>query len=91
MAERPMSLQLASMDDLVQELASRNQHTVIGFRTIPVNGVNQVVEGFYVYGDFRMCQGLAQGLITHVDGMIVASRTRREEKMIEAPDEGEEE
>lgn len=85
-AERPMALQLCSMEDLIAELFARHEHVVIGFRFTPVDGVNEVREGIYQKGDFRTCQGLAMGIGLHVEAMIQASRMGREQHRTEGDD-----
>lgn len=70
-------LQLASTEELIRELLSRHQHTIIAFRTVPIEGVNDAMEGLYHHGDYRMCQGLAQGVIGKMERDIVAATDRR--------------
>lgn len=71
------SLQLLPTEALINELFKRYPHAIVAFRTIPVEGVNDAMEGQYMKGDYRMCQGLAQGIIGKAEREIVASIDRR--------------
>lgn len=77
-------IQLASTEDLIKELFSRFPHAIVAFRSIPVEGVNESMEGQYQHGDYRMCQGLASGIIGKIERDIVASvdrgRSREEQE-----------
>lgn len=71
------SLQLLPTEALIAELFKRYPHAVVAFRTIPVDGMNDAMEGLYHSGDYRMCQGLAHGLIGKMERDIVAATDRR--------------
>lgn len=71
------SLQLLPTEALIVELFKRYPHALVAFRTIPVEGVNDAMEGLYHSGDYRMCQGLAHGLIGKMERDIVAATDRR--------------
>ena len=75
--QRVQPLELHSTEDLVKELLRRYDHVIVAYRTIPVKGVNDAMEGQYLNGDYRMCQGLATGIISKVERDILASVDRR--------------
>lgn len=77
-------IQLAPTEALIGELLKRFPHVIVAFRTIPVEGVNDAMEGLYHSGDYRMCQGLAHGLIGKMERDIVAAVDRRRSQMEEA-------
>lgn len=70
-------IQLAPTEALIVELLKRFPHVIVAFRTIPVEGVNEAQEGLYHIGDYRLCQGLAYGLIGKMERDIVAAVDRR--------------
>ena len=70
-------IQLAPTEALIGELLKRFPHVIVAFRTIPVDGMNEAMEGLYHSGDYRMCQGLAHGLIGKMERDIVAATDRR--------------
>ena len=70
-------IQLAPTEALIAELFKRYPHAIAAFRSIPVEGVNDAMEGLYHSGDYRMCQGLAHGLIGKMERDIVAAVDRR--------------
>lgn len=70
-------IQLAPTEALIGELLKRFPHVIVAYRTIPVKGVNDAMEGQYLNGDYRMCQGLATGIISKVERDILASVDRR--------------
>ena len=76
-------IQLAPTEALIGELLKRFPHVIVAFRTIPVEGVNDAMEGLYHSGDYRMCQGLAHGLIGKMERDIVAAVDRRRSQMEE--------
>lgn len=78
------SIDLAPTEALILELFKRYGHVIVAFRTIPVEGVNDAMEGLYHNGDYRMCQGLAQGVIGKMERDIVAATDRRRSQMEEA-------
>ncbi len=73
-------LNLATNQQLIDELRARFQHCIIAFRSIPVEGQNEAMEGLYHSGDYRMCQGLALGMANRIEREIQAACTRREEE-----------
>lgn len=70
-------IQLASTEALIQELFSRFPHVIVAYRSIPLEGVNDAMEGLHNNGDYRMCQGLAHGVIGKMEREIVAAVDRR--------------
>ena len=75
---RPASppLNLASTQEIIEELMSRFEHCIVAHRTYPQTGVNEVQEGFYHRGDYRMCQGLAVGMEAWIQEEVMKTRAR---------------
>lgn len=48
-----LPLNLASTQQLVDEICARFPHCIIAFRTILVEGQNEAMEGHYHGGDYR--------------------------------------
>ena len=60
------SLQLAQTDDLVKELASRYEHFVFAGLKHAINDADGRVRSWRYAGNTETCQGLACGLIAHI-------------------------
>ena len=69
-------LNLASTQEIIEELMSRFEHCIVAHRTYPQTGVNEVQEGFYHRGDYRMCQGLAVGMEAWIQEEVMKTRAR---------------
>ena len=76
----PSPLDLATPQDLVNELLKRFQHIIIAYRSIPVEGENRADEGYLHSGDYRMCQGIAMGMIQKLERTIMASHLKHAEE-----------
>jgi len=73
-------LNLASIEEIMTELWARYDHCIVAFQSVPVEGVNEVAEGLYHKGNFRLCQGLAMGIQHRIDREILkGKRDEREE------------
>ena len=60
------ALQLAQTDDLVKELASRYQHFVFAGLKAAANEADGNIRSWRYAGNTETCQGLACGLIAHI-------------------------
>lgn len=72
-------IELAPTEALILELFKRYGYVIVAFRTIPVEGMNDATEGLYYKGDYRLCQGLAMGMLNRIERDIVAAATKYEE------------
>ena len=69
-------LNLALTQEIIEELMSRFEHCIVAHRTYPQTGVNEVQEGFYHRGDYRMCQGSAVGMEAWIQEEVMKTRAR---------------
>lgn len=80
---RPASppLNLASTQEIINELWARYDHCIVAFQSVPVEGVNEVAEGLYHKGNYRMCQGMAMGIQHRIEREILNGKHEEREEL----------
>ena len=74
-------LNLASTKDIIDELWGRYDHCIVAFQSTPVEGVNEVAEGLYHKGNYRMCQGMAMGIQHRIEREILNGKHEEREEL----------